>query len=186
MVPTYGSRGYGRIIYVAPEAAGTLAIGYLLMSIAPEDACQRVAQTQLPVVHEREFRKGRLFLLQVPVAPGVRNTLRIYDVDSKGGQAFNVRITLDQGRTVPDLEATFTTARAFELTDPLMASTFPPYAEINLQDALNGLCVPRVEPCTASRLVRIEVEAVDPTTRFWAFVTATSNTNHHVTAITPL
>jgi len=89
-------------------------------------------------------------------------------------------------RNTPDAVKTFvpTSTIAPLLSDAMYAHTYPPYAQISLEQEFNELCFPRIV-CGAAYGVRVEVQAVDPTTRFWAFVSATNNLSQEVTIFEP-
>jgi hypothetical protein len=189
-IPTEAS-GSGRIIFVDRATAPQIGIAYTLSSALPVECTPFVAcgtLTSLPVVRESSFRTGKIILPEIAATSSrYRHTLRIYDVDSRGNQAFRVSILMTPtARNTPDVVKTFvpTSTIAPLLSDPMYAQTYPPYAQISLEQEFNELCFPRIV-CGAAYCVRVEVQAVDPTTRFWAFVSATNNLSQEVTIFEP-
>ena len=137
--------------------------------------------TELPVVSESRFRTGRIQLIDVPFAQRFRQTLRIYDLDAAGTASFRVRV---YGRTTGETEPLLgeTTVGTVVPPDNNEAGPFrfpvqPGYAEVSLTAAFPSIA--------NMEHTRVEVEALDATVRFWAFVSVTNNDAQHVTTITP-
>jgi hypothetical protein len=189
-IPTEAS-GSARLIFVDRAVAPQIAMAYTLSSALPVECTPFVAcatLTSLPVVRESSFRTGKIILPDIPATSSrYRHTLRIYEVDSRGDQAFRVSILMTPTvRNTPDAVKTFVAKSRIAplLPDPMYALTYPPYAQISLEQEFNELCFPRIV-CGAAYCVRVEVEAVDPKTRFWAFVSATNNLSQEVTIFEP-
>jgi hypothetical protein len=89
----------------------------------------------LPVVRERELRRGRIELLNVPVRPQrFRHMLRIYDVLRDGSAVVTVRVELMDVGGAGMLE-TFTIP--IDRVDGADAS-YPYYAEVPLEPPCLG------------------------------------------------
>jgi hypothetical protein len=123
--------------------------------------------------------KDRIQLLYVPMDSRFRQALRVYDFEGNAGEQIRLRIypwnsqsplvdTLlvlvdahhGVNRDFGEFPVTPAYAQMFDL-----ASTYPQLA--------------------AQERVRIELTAVRPEVKFWAFVSITNNESQHVTTITP-
>jgi hypothetical protein len=180
-----------RIVFVSSDQADSITFGYYLLSNlgkAFSMTCPGASQTnftELPVVHEMQFRTARLQLVGIPVRQSLRHTLRIIDVDSRGRQRFVVRLWITPTvRVEPDASETFEANTPGDVGDATYQATYPPFVELSLENEFQGLCFPRLRWCMAYG-ARIEVAPVDPTTRFWAFVSSTDNLTQQVTLTTP-
>lgn len=120
--------------------------------------------TELPIVREGEFHRGRLELLNVPVSTVHRATLRVYS--PPGFAPDHVLVSVSGiGEATPFLQ--------FPL--PLHFSGFPFNRWIDIAND------PRI---AGNAAVRISVEAPSGEP-IWAFVSVTNNETQHVTIITP-
>ncbi|MBV8519128.1 MAG: hypothetical protein JO197_17165 [Acidobacteria bacterium] len=115
--------------------------------------------TEIPVVWERDFRTT-VTLLPIPANDEFRSTVRIY-----GGTAGDVRVR------VTDLETSAVLSDDVISLPATISEYQPPYAELNLP--------------TNANLMRVDVDAVSPDLRFWAFASVTNNATQHVTTISP-
>lgn len=130
--------------------------------------------TEIPVIREKEARTGKIDLMDVPVDTRFRRTLRIY-----GGFGHT---TLTEAITM--------TVRVFPLeSDQLLSESvvtlawgggpypfYPAYREFDPVPSGSTLSTERV---------RIQLEPVNQTVRYWAFLTVTNNETNHITTITP-
>ena len=131
--------------------------------------------TELPIVRERDFRTGRLSLVNVPLDHHSRVALRLYGPDSEG-MVVTVRVYA-AGDPKPAIAQKSVRLDAPACsTDPCDAA-FPSFAVISDLEQFFP------ETSQLDR-VRIEVEPV-VAYRFWAFVTITNNTTQNVTIVTP-
>ncbi|MCM2316157.1 MAG: hypothetical protein NDJ92_13505 [Thermoanaerobaculia bacterium] len=127
---------------------------------------------ELPVVRRSQLFESRIEFSGVPLESPNRTLLRIYDMEA----IINRRVRV----TVEPVAAAFAPV-IVELTLAPMARwlEFPPepaYAELYL-DQLYPHSVP------GGSVVRIE--SLDPTLRFWAFITFTDYISHDVTTYSP-
>ena len=140
----------------------------------------RLAETagaEVPVARENDFTRGAISLLNIPVAPQFRHTLRVYDGDARTGARVLVHVYANDEST-----PRVTTVRTLE-PSPLLERvttaqlpTHPSYLQLQLAD---------LTPLAGLESVRVEVEPVDFGLRLWAFVSITNNDTHHVTTVTP-
>lgn len=134
---------------------------------------QETAGTELPIVRVEKFRTGVVSLLNVPVAPQFRHTLRIYDGDGRDATVA-IRVYAND-ETTPRV----TTTRSLDAPDDVpgtLTPHFPAYAELALAQLL---------PLAGFETLRLEIEPLTPGARIWAFVSITNNETHHVTLVTP-
>jgi hypothetical protein len=138
--------------------------------------------TEVPVVRARDFRDDGISLLGIPNQPNLRLTLRLYALDSAGGQVL-VRI-FEQRKQVIVHESeqlaadTLVAERAVTLAvsgapNPVDRDNYPAYAQVT--DL----------PMPSTPLVRIDIVPVTSGLRIWAFASATNNTTQQVTVISP-
>lgn len=181
----------GRIVWLDGAAAEDVHFGYTLVStdasaIAPDQ------RTALPVVRQRELRRGRVDLLNVPARPiltypegvaGVvsgqrfRHMLRIYDVARNGSAVATVRIGVSNvAGDAPMKTLTVPVDRA----DGSDAS-YPYYAELPLD--LPCLPFSLHTPCAAYD-ARISI-TIEPDIPYWAFVSTTDNLTQQVSISAP-
>jgi Domain of unknown function DUF11 len=132
---------------------------------------------EIPVVHEHEFRTSTISLLNLPVSPDYRHTLRVYDADARASASVIVRLFASDA-TTPLAERVFTLAAPTPArrTTTALLPVHPGYLQLDLGEAF-GL--------SGARAVRVDVVPVTPGLRLWAFVSITSNRTHHVTTVTP-
>lgn len=129
----------------------------------------QTAGTEIPVVRESEFLSGKVILLNVPAEERFRQMLRVYQFVGNGQAPGSVRVRFFRIGNVPD-------ALVHEETLFLDAPGQSPLAYA--QSALN----PAILDASA---VRIEMESLSPSMRYWGFVSVINNETQHVTTITP-
>jgi hypothetical protein len=126
---------------------------------------------QIPVVHSKDMRKGRLSLTGVPTDPRFRSTLRIYS-----HLWATMHIHLRDAATGEDLHALAVEGWTITDVDPFTVHTFHELLE---------------HPLVRSReRVRIDIEALSPydgVPRYdvWAMLTLTDNLTQRVAVYTP-
>ena len=162
---------HGVLIYYSPEDAGNLHFHLRIRDISRQTES---AGTELPVVREAEFRSEPIHLLDVPTHPLFRTHLRLYGLDSVGG-SFLVSF-FDQETDM--LLAQETVAMQVSPVHLLVPPAFPDYVEIA------GLHH-RHPVLLESERVRVAIEPLMPTSRFWAFISVTNNETQQVTLVTP-
>lgn len=141
--------------------------------------------TSIPVVRERDlFTTRTLNLTDIVQNDRFRSLLRIYDFDPSGNGSSPDREVLVRiyalGSSTTGVNAVpdrlLTERRETLRSSPPGAFFGPPMAQLPLWSLpeLNGF-----------ERVRLEITAVTPGLRFWAFVSITNNESQHVTAIAP-
>ena len=188
--PTTSTHG-GRVVYIDRSAVPAVNFGYHLTSTDPQ-GIMKEQRAMLPVVRERELRRGRIDLLNVPNRPiieypdgvagvvvgqQVRHMLRIYELDGRGDLSVDITFHLqglpaDDGP--PDLRV------KVDRRDGDDAS-YPYYVEV----PLTLPCYP-VSLHTPCRTYSAQVTLL-PTSeaRYWAFISTTDNTTHVVSITQP-
>lgn len=138
--------------------------------------------TELPVVHEQDFRGDRVTLTDIPLSTGFRQTLRVYELTGVEREAVaRVRayaIHPDHGEpnSIPDeLLGEILLPLQFAPLESRVAH--PGYAVVSDFSVIIG-----ASPASRIRLV---VEPETPDLQLWAFVTVVHNETQHATAITP-
>jgi hypothetical protein len=166
----------GRVVWIDRAAVDDVHFGYTLISndaslLAP------VQRTALPVVRERELRRGRIELLNVPAgSQRFRRMLRIYDVLRDGSAVVTVRVELMNVGFTSTLE-TFTVP--LDRVDGADAS-YPYYAEVPLELP----CLRLGSSDCSSYEARLSLTA-SPDIRYWAFVSSTDNVTQQVSIYAP-
>ena len=136
--------------------------------------------TVIPVISRADLFSQRFGIVDVPVEPQFRAMLRIYDFDAQTPGAVRVRVYAlnprgatdqrpDSDTLLLDLVPTFQVAQGSEHNYP-GSIELPLWLDAALADAGR---------------VRIEIDPLDETGDYWAFVSVTHNHTQHVTVITP-
>jgi hypothetical protein len=129
------------------------------------------AGTEVPVVREKSFRTATFEILDVPVDPRFRLTLRVFEMNLDRA-SFAVRV-LDQATNAP--------------VGAALVKTFtPPQGPRRFQPGFGE--VTDLIPATVSALpssVRLEIEPLTRGSAFWAYVSVTNNESQQVTLATP-
>jgi hypothetical protein len=134
---------------------------------------------ELPVVRERDFVTHRFQILDVPSpAAGKRATLRIYGIDPAILGQVEVRVFVEGAEQL--VSDNIYDLRVVQRIYSNPAGTYsvpvrPPVAEISYYSLI----------ATASALLRIEIEPLNPQMAVWGFVSITDNATQHVTLRTP-
>lgn len=167
----------GIFVYVAQPGAETLHVNLRVRDVSLESESWG---TEVPVVRESEAFSRDFQILDVPIKPGYRQMLRVYEfaTQTKPGNA-RVRVygTYVQGRPLRADELLGEKLIAFRYAQ-FGGGTFshPGYAEVtDLFDALDN----RFDR------IRIEITPVIPGSRLWAFVSVTNNVTQQVTVVSP-
>jgi hypothetical protein len=166
----------GQFIYVRAEDAGKTRFN---ARVYDSSRFNETAGSEVPVVREPQFRTDTVALLNIPISSQYRHMLRIYDADARNGARVAIRVYAadeEQPRanfirklTVPSGGFTTTTTNA-------LLPIRPAYTQLDPIDLLNDIDF---------RVMRIEVEPLDPGLRIWAFASITNNETQHVTVISP-
>ena len=175
-----GYKGPGpRLLYFTPFQGGSApapasALQFQLRA-ADISRASTNAGTEVPVVKQEQFRKSTTSLLNVPVHPNFRLTLRLYETLLPISD-FTVRV-YDQATNVAIGGAD---VRLVFQNDHDLTSMFnPPYLQIG--DLTTLIPAGTQLPST----LRIEIEPRTSGSEFWAFVSITNNETQHLTLVTP-
>lgn len=152
------STSTGRLFYVPKGSGSSVAANLRVTDVSRAAASNGV---EIPVVREADFRHDRIALLNVPLDPRFRNTLRIYAL--KPGFV-NVTIN-DQVYPVPLTAG----ANRFE---PAFAS----FSDFPAKSQLPG------NP-SSIRVVIDTPQGLDMP--IWAFISSTNNVTQEITLVTP-
>jgi hypothetical protein len=130
---------------------------------------------ELPIVRERDFRRGHIVLPGVTVEPGSRTTLRLYSIDEipsftieLSGEGINPIFTGTSFAGGATVAATKATGDA-----PWIATI--DVASVIQRRYLDGDFGP----------FRIDITARPPFSRIWAMVSITNNDTQRVTIVSP-
>ncbi len=181
----------GRFIFIEKDRSD-LVLGSSLGATAPDGS---TTLTPIPVVRERDVRSGKStfmplvthprgdFLNPKPVVWAERYTLRVYDWDSTGTMQVAVRLRYGTWIIRGVIDEAIVNVNRRDFDDP----TYPYYAEITLDEHLfPSWCFPSLRPqvCGGSNNI-IEIEPLNPTPRYYAFISMTDNATNRVTIFTP-
>lgn len=176
----------GRFVFFEKSAAG-------------DPIAATVNGTPLPIVRERDVLTGKSTFMPLPVTPVLsqedpsspehfhllgyaeRYTLRVYDWDSAGD--IEVAVRLIRGfflaqRVVGEIHVRVD-RRDFD------HPTYPLYAEVNLQSSFPAWCYPGLHTACNPFPAIVEVEPVNPTSRYYALVSMTDNQTNHIAIYAP-
>ena len=172
-IPLSGSAG-GRLLFVPRESIGTMAFNLLVRDTSRQSEDWG---TEVPVVREADFSTDAVELLNVPVDPRFRLTLRVYGVDSAPGDALITVYSMETGNAY-SVPKSFPLVSAAPCAPAIpCASDDPAFALIDVLSEMPGL--------PASGRIGIRIQATYAAQPIWAFVTVTNNTTQHVTVISP-
>ncbi len=129
----------------------------------------------VPVVRDTQFYQSPFSLMDLPVDPQFRATLRVYDVDPTTLPQVLVRVYATDPTPLRDAPDTL----VFEFT-PTFSRGSAGFAAAVSETYLWG--VPNLP--TTGRL-RVEVIPLDGRKEYWGFVSITNNTTQKVTIVTP-
>jgi hypothetical protein len=171
------ARGDGTFFYVPKGVRGDLALASRVRDLSREDEGWG---TEVPVVPEEEF-KDRIELVDVPVDPRYRATLRIYGTE----RALRARVQV----FLPEDDLPLSDRQIELVPGPTGQGQFvqhPTYAQL---DALT----PEIRAVAGgAAFVRVAVDvlpvsAVDDTfnEKIWAFLSLTNNETQYITTVTP-
>lgn len=131
--------------------------------------------TELPVVRESEFLTGSLHLLNIPLQPSFRHTIRIYDPENRGGAVTVTVFDQLSGAMLGERNLAFERESS---AGTGVSGNFPGYIVIS--------SIPELFPSAiGDRSVRLSIRPADPSLKLWGFASVTNNETQHVTTITP-
>jgi hypothetical protein len=170
--------------YLQSQSTSNGAVLYLFSEGQPDDGSSlsfqlRVrdisrnassAGTEVPVVRDGALRHATASLLDVPVDPNFRLTLRLYEVDLDQSD-FLVRV-FDQSTN--DL-----------LSEQAVHVAAPPHGALRFQPGYAQLADFVPANASASPRVRVEIQPLTQGSTFWSFVSITNNDTQEFTLVTP-
>jgi hypothetical protein len=172
--PPIARRPAGVLLWIPKERSSSVHFTLRAQDVS------RQAQTwgtDIPAVREAEFLTSTAHLLNVPTTEAFRQTLRIYDAESRAEAEFLVRI-YDQDSNALISERAFKTVGAGNPPPDYGMPGQPGSVEIGPFASIIGI------PPTITR-VRLEVVPLTSGVRFWTFMSVTNNETQHITLITP-
>jgi hypothetical protein len=161
----------GMLLWIPKEHSSAISFSLRAQDLSRQS---QTWGTEIPVVREAEFLTSTAQLLNVPITDEFRQTLRIYEVESRSHAEFIVRVYEQESNLLLG-ERTLLT-RGFG--DPDWGIPRRPGS------VGAGLLDLFALPQSVTR-VRVEVTPVTTGIRFWAFISVTNNETQHVTTITP-
>ncbi len=155
---TLCSTSTGRLFYVPKGSGKSLAANLRVVDVSRQAESQGV---EIPVVRDEDFRTEHLSLLNVPVDPKFRNTLRIYALKpgfvnvSINNLVYPIPLTAGENRFEP---------------------WFASFSDFPTKGQLPG------NPSS----VHIDIDTpLGSDMPFWAFVSSTNNVTQEITVVTP-
>jgi hypothetical protein len=173
----------GAFLFVEKQNSARIAFGLRFRDISRQS---QTWGTEIPVVREADFRSDRVSLLDVPVTPGFRQVLRIYELDGLQEREVLVRVRtyrLDPNNTTPDRQPSPDPL----LGDAIVRLAFVPetFARRFYPAYLAISDLSTIAPLGDAQRIALIVEPVTPGLRIWAFATVVNNETQHATVITP-
>jgi hypothetical protein len=167
-----GTRPQGVILGIPRDAADQVHFNLLV-----RDTTRQADDwgTQIPVLRESELKPGPKELLNVPLDPRYRLTLRLYTLGAAPASAKVTMYTMTiSGGLLHEQIVPLTSAQPCQPNAPC-TSDDPAFAMVgDLPTSFGGL----------SR-VGIQIDSLDPNVPVWGFLTVTNNETQHVTVISP-
>jgi hypothetical protein len=169
---------HGALLYVSTASGADVHGGLRFRDLSRQASTWG---TELPLPREADFHAGAFSLVDVPVDPGFRQTLRIYEIEMPQFASVRVRtFRLDPDRSQPtgdSDELLGETIVPLQYPDLGGVPLHPGYAEVTDLSTL--------APLGDAQRVRLEIAPATPGLRLWAFVTVIHNETQHATVITP-
>lgn len=165
------SRSGGVLFFIPGEVAPNVHFGSLVRDTSHS---AEGWGTEVRAVREREFRTGRMELLNIPISPKYRVALRVYNVDSVDEAVGITIFGMNGGQT------RVMTTLALRSSDP--CATNDPCASDEPAFAMIGDLVAAFPELAGEHSVRMQVFS---SSRAWAFVSVTNNETQEVTIISP-
>lgn len=165
----------GSLLYIRRPFNDTKEVSIRVMDVSRE---RITAETEIPVIREDAFRTQKLNLINIPGDSRYRIALRIYGPDGEDNERVRVRLYSGVGRSAIG-------EHVLNLQNPSPDTT-------GMASLLLGLSYVQVLSLTTDfpevagfDPIRIEIEPMSPTLRFWAFVTVTNNVTQQLTTVSP-
>ena len=129
--------------------------------------------TELPIVHDSDFRTGTMQFVNVRIDPSWRQSLRIYGLD--GSKTADVAMRV-YSRTGAVLKEEVYTLWPMANADDQGRDGAPSFSMA---------CDLSIYPWIVGQVVRIELEPLDPATKYWAFISVANNRTQHFYTLMP-
>jgi len=189
----------GTFLYISNTGIGKVTFGLRVQDTSRQSSTWG---TSVPVVREKDIYTGKLQLLNIPVNANFRAALRVYDFDTTSPNPRLVRLRIYDMCGIGPFDNTvpFPCTPATPLVDTTL-SLVPagPNASFSMPtnpattmigDLVSNFpqlaaLPPRPGEETGIPRVRIDIDPITPSLRFWAFASVTHNVTQHVTVITP-
>jgi hypothetical protein len=156
-------------------------IGDLAMTLRTRDLSRQFETwgTVIPVIARADLFSQRFGIVDVPVEPQFRAMLRIYDFDAQTPGAVRVRVYALHPRAgndqQPDSDTLLLDIQPTFAISPGEESIYPGSIELPLW----------LDPALLNAgHVRIQIDPLDETGDYWAFVSVTHNDTQHVSVLT--
>lgn len=171
--PLTGGTPLPRFLYVPAGELKDLRMSLLVESMDMERPEER-SFAELPILRASDFRSGKIELF-VRIDEGFRQGLRLYGLDGHQAQQIIMRVfKLDTNQLLR--EETYTMWPVGEWENE---------AGLQARPSFSMECDLSVYTWLVGQQVRIELEPVDPETKYWAFISVTNNKSQHFYTVTP-
>lgn len=169
----YDPAGGGFAMTVPGDFASDL---HFTLRIFERGAWREDLGTDIPVVRERDLRRGPVEVMNVPAAdPNLfRYTLRVYGL----GNAIAPRVRLNGYITMADGQPDLVLTR-----NAVLLPVFRGLGHFYLEDA--AFVRDLVAIAAGMGQLRVEIEPLVPNMRWWGMVSSTNNRTGDVTVVTP-
>lgn len=161
----------GRILYVSRSRIDDVSFQLRLADVSRSALSWG---TEIPVIREADFRTASMEIMDIPVDPNFRSSVRIYEMSPLASSAFRLSVfeqhagVSGQPILTMQLNAVASETGEFRLE--------PGYAQILDLSTLTH---------TPISELRIRIDPLTLGSRYWAFVAVTNNTTQQVTTLTP-
>jgi len=169
-----GTFGGTQFVYVRAEHFDKVRMN---ARVYDANRATETAGAEIPIPRDDAFTGGTIALLNVPVAPEYRHTLRIYDDRGRDGTSVVIRVYAGS-----EFEPRVTRVETLRLAQP---AAFVTTAQLPMHPAIAQLDLRQLLPLEGIDSLRVEIEPADPTARIWSFISITNNETHHVTTVSP-
>ena len=168
----------GLIYYPRKSLADQLAFGSRVFDLSRSSQNRG---TEIPVVRERDFRTDHIILVDVPLDPLHRVTLRVYDPDQHDRAQVRMSI-LDPLSTAVIGERTITLSYPIQTIFPDPFPIRPAFASVGDLQAIVRAMIPA---SISLDHFHVRLTPVTPGIRIWGFASITNNDTQMVTTVTP-
>lgn len=160
----------GQFLYVPTDQASKVRLNARV-----RNASRAGAGAELPLPREHEFTNGTVVLLNVPVGPAYRQTLRVYDDRGCNPTEVEIRLYADDETEPRTVIRDVLEGHCSHFTTAELLPVYPGYLQLDLSGHVTGNLASW----------RIEVQPLEPDVRLWAFASVTNRQTHEVTIVSP-